>query len=568
MTALESTRWQPVPGYEGTELFPFIRKPDIVSCNSYILRTPSKMIVIDPGADAEQMAHILEMVKEGTRAGLDVTFYLTHCHVDHCFQIVSAYRGEQGGSIKLAVQEAGAEALRALDADLTQARVMGWTFPPSFLEVRCSPLLEGGELTGEVSLGTKMDVVPTDGKLTLRRQIVPLDGGRMEVFHTPGHSPDSVCYLVGKLLFTGDLLFAADPGIAGQVGWNRDALVASVTNVLWLLRTRDIEVCCPGHGRPVGRETAQAILVGMLQRTGELGSIRTNDLERIRFTSDYALDILMEANEAFSVLAGRLYYLSYYLEELEESEEARRCMECIQSDKIDELLARFHHFVEEFLQGRKVQLQVILKAIQTIQSIEDLFSGTRLEELMDASILRRTSRLLGDFTNAVKGLEFDIEMTDGELDVLVERTIGTLASPPPPEEEILDAVGDDQAYLAALAKRIAHLPIYDGMAFEVRKQDGADMTVQVDEGRFVDALCGLLEEYVGVEAKVVKLELRGGERPTVIITGDVDKKLLGPEKERSHHRRFELAGAEMRETESPVSYIIELEAPASKSEEV
>jgi glyoxylase-like metal-dependent hydrolase (beta-lactamase superfamily II) len=560
MTALESVKWQPVPGLEGVELYPFIRKPDIVSCNSYVLRTTSEMIVIDPGADAEQMARILEMVQQGVAAGLDATFYLTHCHVDHCFQIVSAYRSGGNGSMKLAVQEAGAEALMSLDPDLTQARVMGWAFPPSSLQVRCSSLLDARELTGEVSLGTKMDIMPTCDGLTLRRQMVPLDGGAMEVFHTPGHSPDSVCYLVGRMLFTGDLLFAADPGIAGQVGWNRDDLVTSVRNVLWLLRSREIDLCCPGHGRPVDTETARAILEGMLQRAGELGSIRTNDLDRIRFTSDYALDILMEANEAFSVLAGRLYYLSYYLEELEESEEARRCRECIESDKIDELLAKFHLFVEEFLQGQRVQLQVILKAIQTIQSIERLFRGTKLEELMDASVLRRTSRLLGDFTNAVKGLEFDIEMTTAQLDVLIERTIGTLASPPPPEEEILDAVGDDQAYLAALARRIAHLPVYDGMTFSVRKEGDADLTVRIDEGRFVDALCGLLEEYVGLEAREIVLRMTGGDRPTVTISADVKEKVLDQEKERSHRRRFELAGARLKNAEDPACLILEMEA--------
>lgn len=561
MTVIENNRWQEVPGCEGIELYAFIRKPDIVSCNSYILRTRSEMVVIDPGADAEQMARIIDIVREAASSGLAVTFYLTHCHVDHCFQIVSAYQGESGGTIRVAVQEAGAEALRSLDADLTQARVMGWTFPPSFLEVRCSPLLDHCDLTGEISLGTKMDVLETEEGLSLRRQVVPLDGGVMEVFHTPGHSPDSVCYLVGELLFTGDLLFAADPGIAGQVGWNRDDLVTSVRNVLWLLRNRKITQCLPGHGRPVDRETAMAILEGMLRRAGELGPIHTNDLDRIRFTSDYALDILMEANEAFSVLAGRLYYLSYYLEELEESEEARRCMECIQSDKIDELLARFHQFVEEFLQGQKVQLQVVLKAIQTIQSIERLFSGTRLEELMDTSILRRTSRLLGDFTNAVKGLEFDIDMTTARLDVLIDRTIGTLATPPPPEEEILDAVGDDQAYLAALARRIAHLPIYDDMSFKVLKEGDGELTVLVDEARFVDALCGLLEEYIGLEAKGITLTLSGGDRPTVVVAADISGKVLGQKKERPHRRRFELAGAKLRSGEDPATIILELEAP-------
>jgi glyoxylase-like metal-dependent hydrolase (beta-lactamase superfamily II) len=562
MASLENIKWQPVPGLEGGDIYPFIRKPDIMSCNSYLIRTVSDLVIIDPGADADQMASILQLVREGSQGGREAIFYLTHCHVDHSFQIMSAYRDSGQGPVKLVVQQAGAQALQGLDEDLTQARIMGWTFPPSSLEVHYAPLLLGGEsdLIGEMSLGTKMEVIETEGGLTVERQVISLGNGTMEVFHTPGHSPDSVCYLVGDLLFTGDLLFAADPGIAGQVGWNRDHLVTSIKNVLWLLKTRNITLCCPGHGRPVDRAAAQAVLEGMLLRVGELGAIQTYDLDRVRFTSDYALDILLEANEAFSILAGRLYYLSYYLEELEESEEARRCMECIQADRIDELLASFHRFVEEFREGRKVQIQIVLKAIQTIQSIERLFSGTHLEELMDASILRRTSRLLGDFTNAIKGLEFSIEMAPERLDELVEGTIVSMASPPPSEDEILDALGDDRAYLAALARRIAHLPIYDEMVFDVQRA-GEDAPIMVDRDRFIDALCGLLEEFVGVEVRQITLTVRGGSRPALIVTGDTGEKILGPERERAHRRRFELAGAEMRETEAPASFVMELTRP-------
>ncbi|WP_019177774.1 MBL fold metallo-hydrolase [Methanomassiliicoccus luminyensis] len=560
MPSLENGKWQPIPGLPGAEMFPFIRKPDIVSCNSYLIRTPSELVVIDPGADAEQMARILDMVREEAGNGRSITFYLTHCHVDHCFQIASAYRDGTIGPIDLVVQQAGAEALRELDADLTQARIMGWTFPPSFLEVRYSSLLSKSSLTGELSLGTRMDVLPTEEGMTVNRQVVPLDGGEMEVFHTPGHSPDSVCYLVGKYLLSGDLLFAAEPGVAGQVGWDRDALVTSVRNALWLLRARDIELCCPGHGRPVDKKTAQAILESMLKRAGELGSIHTYDLDRVRFTSDYALDILMEANEAFTVLAGRLYYLSYYLEELEESEEARRCMEAIQADKIDELLASFHSFVEEFKEGRKVQLQVVLKAVQTIQSIERLFTGTHLEELMEASLLRKTSRLLVDFTNAIKGVEFQTDPVRSSLDDLVERTVEALASPPPPEDEILNAVGDDRAYLAALAKRIAHLPIYDDVSFAVGR---GDANVLADEGRFIDALCSLLEEYVGVEARTISLEVRDGDKPVLLVSSERDVSMLSTEKRRAHRRRFELAGAKMWEEDEPASFVIEFERAGS-----
>lgn len=562
MASLEHGRWHAIPGLEGAEVFPFIRKPDIVSSNSYVIRAGSDLVIIDPGADAEQMGQILAMVEEGVASGLKAGFYLTHCHVDHCFQIVSALHSGGFGPVRLSLQEEGVNALRGLDPDVTQARIMGWVFPPSFLEVRYAPLPLGGRasLTGEVSLGTKVHSLVTDGGLILDSHHVPLGGGHMEVFHTPGHSPDSVCYQIGSLLMTGDLLFAADPGIAGAVGWDRDQLVASVRKVLWLLRTRDISTCCPGHGRLVDRTTAEAVLEGMLARAGELGSVKTNDLARVRFTSDYAMDILTEANEAFSILAGRLYYLSFYLEELEESEGAKRCMDSIQADRIDELLAGFHRFVEEFRAGRKVQLQVVLKAIQTIQSIELLFRGTELQELLDASIMRRTSRLLHDFTHAIKGVEFAVDLQPCALGGLVERALAVVDPPLPPEEELMDSLGDDQAYLDALARRIAHLPIYDDMVFEPHLDDG-DTIVLADEGRLVDALCGLLEEYAGVDVRTIGLRTSARDGlPTIEVWSDHAGRLLGQERERAHRRRFELAGATFSQGREASRFVIGLSA--------
>jgi len=38
----------------------------------------------------------------------------------------------------------------------------------------------------------------------------------LKVIHTPGHTPGSVCYLVGNHLFSGDTLFPGGPGRSGS----------------------------------------------------------------------------------------------------------------------------------------------------------------------------------------------------------------------------------------------------------------------------------------------------------------------------------------------------------------
>ena len=71
--------------------------------------------------------------------------------------------------------------------------------------------------------------------------------GTMEVkvLHTPGHSRDSVCYLVGKKLFTGDTLFVGECGRTDMPGGDAGALYDSLFNRLLKLPD-DIEVY-PGH---------------------------------------------------------------------------------------------------------------------------------------------------------------------------------------------------------------------------------------------------------------------------------------------------------------------------------
>ena len=69
----------------------------------------------------------------------------------------------------------------------------------------------------------------------------------MEVIELPGHSIDSLCWLIGDMLFTGDTLSA------GGIGRTRDAtarelLVAGIRRRL--LALDDDVLVFPGHGPP------------------------------------------------------------------------------------------------------------------------------------------------------------------------------------------------------------------------------------------------------------------------------------------------------------------------------
>ena len=67
----------------------------------------------------------------------------------------------------------------------------------------------------------------------------------LKVLHTPGHYPDSVCYLLEDILFTGDTLFVGRTGRTVSVGSDPRQLYQSVYNKILDLPKNTI--IYPGH---------------------------------------------------------------------------------------------------------------------------------------------------------------------------------------------------------------------------------------------------------------------------------------------------------------------------------
>jgi glyoxylase-like metal-dependent hydrolase (beta-lactamase superfamily II) len=78
----------------------------------------------------------------------------------------------------------------------------------------------------------------------------------MEVIHTPGHTPGSICLLAGRLLFTGDTLYAHAPGESRGF----DATQQLITNIRErLLSLPDDTILLPGHGQSSSIAHAKAL---------------------------------------------------------------------------------------------------------------------------------------------------------------------------------------------------------------------------------------------------------------------------------------------------------------------
>jgi glyoxylase-like metal-dependent hydrolase (beta-lactamase superfamily II) len=85
------------------------------------------------------------------------------------------------------------------------------------------------------------------------RHVLPLSDGAevrvgrttMRIIHTPGHTPGSICLLVGGALLTGDTLFPGGPGHSRSPEALREE-IESITSKLYVLP--DDTMVLPGHG--------------------------------------------------------------------------------------------------------------------------------------------------------------------------------------------------------------------------------------------------------------------------------------------------------------------------------
>jgi glyoxylase-like metal-dependent hydrolase (beta-lactamase superfamily II) len=86
---------------------------------------------------------------------------------------------------------------------------------------------------GAEELGTPV-TLPQEGQ----------EAGPFLAVSTPGHSPDSVCLVAGRVCFTGDTVLGTGSVFIAPGEGSLSSYLASLRR----LRTFDLEVLCPGHG--------------------------------------------------------------------------------------------------------------------------------------------------------------------------------------------------------------------------------------------------------------------------------------------------------------------------------
>lgn len=164
----------------------------IFESNCYLLIEGKEIIVVDPGGEPELILD--EIKKSGGKAEYIIN---THCHPDHT-GANEVIRNETGA--KILIHEAEED----------------------FILFKPDSFLKGGE---KIKIG---DIV-------------------LEIIHTPGHSPGSICILGKDFMLTGDTIFKHGYGRTDIKGGSWEQLDQSLKKLKKIMKP-GMKIY-PGHGK-------------------------------------------------------------------------------------------------------------------------------------------------------------------------------------------------------------------------------------------------------------------------------------------------------------------------------
>jgi len=176
---------------------------------TYLVACPQSRdaVIIDPAGDEDKILAVIQT------ENLRVKYILnTHGHSDH---VLGNHKLKSLLNVPVCMHEADDTFFTDPDIREISSQELGLTpADPADIRLKDKDVLEVGTL-------------------------------KIKVIHTPGHTPGSVCYLVGENLFSGDTLFVGAAGRTDLVGGSLDTLIESIEKKLIVLPKQTI--VWPGH---------------------------------------------------------------------------------------------------------------------------------------------------------------------------------------------------------------------------------------------------------------------------------------------------------------------------------
>lgn len=178
----------------------------LMMVNCYVVYDGDEAVIVDPGGASQEVLDFIDERNLTVKAIVN-----THGHADHIAGNVW-FMEKTGAPLLIHIDE---EAYLSSE-ELNLARLVRAEFPV----VKADRLLKDGDF-------------------------IPVGDGKLEVLHTPGHSPGGISLFAPGFVISGDTLFQGSVGRWDLPNGDRDVLQESV---LRLARLPLDTVVYPGHG--------------------------------------------------------------------------------------------------------------------------------------------------------------------------------------------------------------------------------------------------------------------------------------------------------------------------------
>ena len=213
--------------------------------NVFALAIPDGIVLIDSGVSGSVDQIATQLEHSGYRLSDLQAIVLTHAHTDHVGSAAELARRSGAQILAHHAEAPYIEGTSYLPATSLLQRALTWV----------------GKLQRRLFSGAvfpQVDRMLDDGEMLEEL-------GGLQVIHTPGHTPGSIClYQPGsEVLFCGDLLFNGNP-LTGRGGLRFPISLFSVDMAqaresVRKLEELSVEVLCCGHGAPILKGSGERI---------------------------------------------------------------------------------------------------------------------------------------------------------------------------------------------------------------------------------------------------------------------------------------------------------------------